>query len=266
MSELTRSRPRALLALRTTAERVLELMRTLPDASTPIARSEWTVGDAAAHLVVGQRVYTALLAGEPSPVTSLRDLPAINARYLAEITERNPAALADLFQSAHTAFLTAIDRTSEGANVPWHAGQSVPLRVLIALAVGEFLSHGYDIATAIGRPWSIDPDDARIAIEGAMTVAPGFVDEAAARGFRGSYLLALRGGPRLTCQFDDGRLTVRPGSVGRIDCRINADPVAFFLVGYGRVSQWGPIFQGKLIAWGRKPWLGFRFASLLRNP
>jgi hypothetical protein len=38
------------------------------------------------------------------------------------------------------------------------------------------------------------------------------------------------------------------------------------LVGYGRMSQWRAIGTGRLIAWGRKPWLGFRFVGLFFNP
>ncbi len=47
---------------------------------------------------------------------------------------------------------------------------------------------------------------------------------------------------------------------------ISADPVAFLLVGYGRTGQWGQIIRGKLVASGRKPWLGFGFGKLLTSP
>jgi hypothetical protein len=33
-------------------------------------------------------------------------------------------------------------------------------------------------------------------------------------------------------------------------------------VGYGRIGQLGPIVTGKLVTWGRKPWLAPRFAKL----
>ena len=45
-----------------------------------------------------------------------------------------------------------------------------------------------------------------------------------------------------------------------------ADPAALLMVAWARQSQWHAIARGKLMAWGRKPWLGFRFRSLLRNP
>jgi hypothetical protein len=67
-------------------------------------------------------------------------------------------------------------------------------------------------------------------------------------------------------RFDDGKLTVEAANGARSDCTINADPAAFLLVGYGRQSQWAPIVRGKLLASGRKPWLGLKFAKLLVNP
>lgn len=45
-----------------------------------------------------------------------------------------------------------------------------------------------------------------------------------------------------------------------------ADPVDLMLVIYGRTSQWGPIARGRLLAWGRKPWLGLSFQSRFFNP
>jgi hypothetical protein len=51
-----------------------------------------------------------------------------------------------------------------------------------------------------------------------------------------------------------------------IDCHLWADPVALMLVVYGRIGQWGPIARGRLLAWGRKPWLGLKFKNLFFNP
>jgi hypothetical protein len=66
--------------------------------------------------------------------------------------------------------------------------------------------------------------------------------------------------------FDDGDLTVEPEPSGRVDCHLSADPVAFMLVGWGRIGQGPAILKGQLLAWGRKPWLGLKLRSLLRNP
>jgi hypothetical protein len=74
-------------------------------------------------------------------------------------------------------------------------------------------------------------------------------------------------GPWCSCASRMGMAQVEPFSPdARVDCRISADPAAFLLVGYGRINQWGPVARGKLLAWGRRPWKGFAFATYLRNP
>lgn len=80
-----------------------------------------------------------------------------------------------------------------------------------------------------------------------------------------TYLIAVRGGPRWAVRFRDGTASIEQPQ-GRIDCRLSVDPVAFLLVAYGRVSQWGPITRGQLLAWGRRPWLGFKFYEFAAHP
>jgi hypothetical protein len=93
-----------------------------------------------------------------------------------------------------------------------------------------------------------------------------FVNAEKAAGLQATYELRLRGGGGLNFVFDDGSLTVEESSAGRVDCHILADPAAFFMVFWQRQSQWNAIAEGQLIAWGRKPWLGLKFRSLIRNP
>ena len=52
----------------------------------------------------------------------------------------------------------------------------------------------------------------------------------------------------------------------KADCVISADPVAFLLLGFGRVSQLSPLLRGQLRPGGRKPWLAMKFGSLLYSP
>jgi hypothetical protein len=64
---------------------------------------------------------------------------------------------------------------------------------------------------------------------------------------------------------DDGTATITEAE-NPVDCWISADPTAFLLVGYGRVSQWSQILRGRIVAGGRKPWLGAAFSQLLTGP
>ncbi len=52
----------------------------------------------------------------------------------------------------------------------------------------------------------------------------------------------------------------------KADSVITADPVAFLLIGFGRVPQLPQILRGKLRAGGRKPWLAAEFGTLLAAP
>ena len=71
---------------------------------------------------------------------------------------------------------------------------------------------------------------------------------------------------RFVARFDDGRLTIEPLGQQGVDCQISADPVAMMLVFYGRVGQLGQVMKGKMVSWGRKPWLGLKFKSLIIEP
>jgi hypothetical protein len=45
-----------------------------------------------------------------------------------------------------------------------------------------------------------------------------------------------------------------------------ADPVAFLLVAYKRRSQWTEIIRGRLVAWGRRPWLALSLVQMFHKP
>jgi uncharacterized protein (TIGR03083 family) len=253
-------------AIQVVAERVVTLLRSTPDADVPIPCSEWTVAEAAAHLVIGARMDAELVAGVDSPVAESRDSASANAELLAQLPERRAAALADLLLGAEHDFLAALVDRSGTERVRWHHGIPLTRSAVGHMHLGELLIHGWDIARALRKPWLLEPAHARLVLSSLSTVLPWFVDERAARDVRACYEVRVRGGPRFVCNFADGRLTIEPPGTGPVDCIISADPVAFLLDGYGRASRWGPILRGQMLAWGRKPWLGFQFKRLFRNP
>ena len=147
----------------------------------------------------------------------------------------------------------------------WHEGRPQAVSTVTAIALGEMLIHGLDVARSLGQPWPIDRRETRLVIAGMTRVLPRFVSKRNRGAAQAAYEIRVRGGDRFVCRFANGGLAVEPPG-GPVDCVISADPVAFLLVGYGRISQWGPITQGKMLAWGRKPWRSLRFKSLLANP
>ena len=257
---------RARAALEATSRQAAALIRASADPTRPIPHSAWTVGDAAAHMALGAEVYAGCAAGGESPVTDLGDMAGFNARYLEQHPERTSARLADALLAAEDRLVAATAGRRADETLPFHEGVAVPVGTVLGVALGELLTHGYDIARAVGRPWPIRPQHASLAMAGASWLLPRFVDAQTARGVQAGYDIRLRGGPRMTFRFRDGELAVLPAGAAPVDAHILADPVAFLLVGYGRISQWGPIVKGQMFAWGRKPWLAFKFKRLLRNP
>src|SRR4051812_36823822 len=71
-------------ALQATARQVAALLRAIPTADVSIPRSEWTVAEAAIHLVSGTRMYLDCIQGQPSPVTDLAALPDMNRQLFRD--------------------------------------------------------------------------------------------------------------------------------------------------------------------------------------
>jgi uncharacterized protein (TIGR03083 family) len=240
--------------------------------------SDWTVGEAAAHLAVVARAFAAVAAGRPvAPAGVAPDLDdfherlaQVNARAIAAAETGDPAVLADRLEGGVAAFLRAVaERPGEDlVATPWYGrGVTCRLDTLTCLAIGEVVVHGYDIARALRRPWPIHPEHARLVVAGVYpAMIPLTVDTEATAGLHAAYELRVRGGPRFVVRFHDGAASVEPPAGRPVDCWMSADPVALLLLGYGRTGPWGPIARGRLVAGGRRPWLALRYWRLLRNP
>jgi hypothetical protein len=59
---------------------------------------------------------------------------------------------------------------------------------------------------------------------------------------------------------------VSDGRPARADVHLSVDPVGFLLVGYKRSPLRRLVLTGGALAWGRKPWLAFRFPSWFEAP
>jgi uncharacterized protein (TIGR03083 family) len=258
-------------AVRDAAGRFAALARQVTDPSAPVRDSTWTTGDLVAHVTGGLEAYVRYLNGDDEAVVDVSDvaggsLVASNRQRLAEESVRSIPALLNRASIALERLPAAIAGRSADDIVPWH-GRREPLRSLLATALAEQLLHGRDLARTIGAPWTISKQDAALVVHNVAPLLPVLVDQRTASSLEASIRIKVRGGDTIRLAFDRGTLTVNGAhDRERCDATISADPLAFLLVAYGRCGQWSQIARGRLLAWGRKPWLALRLTKYLVHP
>jgi uncharacterized protein (TIGR03083 family) len=231
------------------------------------AVGEWTVGDTSTHTAQIFELYAQAATGDGTfPVTSTSGMNDHWAQRLRDEPDRDPGRAADRIEAAATVIWPAYRSMSPDDTVEWYGGVKVPVYTPPSIMITEALVHGYDIARAEGSPWTIDADVARLSVRGVFPLLPEYVNRDAARDVRACYELRLRGGPPVYLTFENGVLSVDQSPPRPVDCRLSVDPAAYLLVGYGRIAQWGPVLKGKVMTWGRKPWLGLKLGQLIASP
>jgi uncharacterized protein (TIGR03083 family) len=262
-------------ALRQAAAATGELLGSISDsrADVPVPGLAWTVAETAAHLVALLRQSAAFASGTRDGAAERAALPSsggigerlalANARELDRLGERRIPVLRQLLESSVDEYATLIAGRRDGTPVETTFGPEDPAAMTAAL-VGEQLVHGFDLARAIGRRWTIDPDAARLTLTGLAPFLPYMVDAEAIRHVRARIEVRIVGGPRFTLVLDHGKAAVEPAD-GRCDCWIQAQPVPYLLTGYSRVNRWLPLLRRQIRAGGRRPWIAARLASYLTS-
>ena len=155
-------------ALRTASDRFRSLLREDCSPDT-MATADWTVAQTAAHVLAIAYLYVPLVDDGAEPLaipdldeilatTNVDTVAALNAHMLAHFDERNPQRLSALLHNAVDRILNATRDTAPETTVHWLGDSRVPVAGLLAHLTNELLVHGWDIARALRRPWSI-PDD-----------------------------------------------------------------------------------------------------------
>jgi len=275
-------------ALREEVERVVALLRSVRNP-TAHAVGAWSLAEVATHLSHAFVIVPGLARGDlsethallpslaglhgPSLIGDVWDLAGTTTLGVDTDPERDPGVLADRIEARAAAYLSEAARHSADERRPWLVeGLVMPMATFTCHLLNEAIMHGGDIARADGRKWPIIGAHAALVHDGFIWPVIGalgprdMVDQEAAAGVHATYDLRIRGGGRYRFTFDDGALAIDGPSSVPVDCHISADPAALLMVAYARQSQWEAIAKGKLVAWGRKPWLGPKFRALMRNP
>jgi uncharacterized protein (TIGR03083 family) len=273
--------PTARAAFLRVADRVAALLRSIPDPGRPSALPRWSIGDVGVHLITVFRAFGDSVAGNPdwwSPF--IPDEPAFRPRLVAtnEAGVRMLAGLgassdrlADLLADGARDFLAKTEHVRDDAPMPtpWYGpGARRTAGFAAPLLLGEVICHGLDIARAAGRPWPIEPADARIVLGTVIPeMMPTVADPAAIGRADLTYDLRVRGGGRWAITVRDRGVRVAPGPPPfEPDCHVSAAPVAMLLVTYGRMPVLRAVATGRILAYGRRPWVGFRLRSFFVDP
>jgi hypothetical protein len=259
-------------ALQDVVPRLVALVRNVSDPDSG-AIGTWTVGDVAAHLAHVFRLDADTVAGRPAPdaTVTTAGMAEANAKMLACDNERDPCVLADRLGALAAEFDDIASRSRAGT-VQWLQGTRLPPSAVACHLLEECLIHGHDIAAATGHPWPIQRHHAVLAVEGAVlpliaALPPtALVNQEKARSFQARFDLRLRGGGRTLMIFDRGSLTLGASCMRDVDAHLSADPAALMLVFIGRQAIAKPLLEGKLAAWGRRPWKLARMLTVISPP
>ncbi|MFE7517034.1 maleylpyruvate isomerase family mycothiol-dependent enzyme [Streptomyces sp. NPDC057540] len=234
----------------------------------PVPRSTWTVGEAAAHLAQANALMADLAAGHDRPYGdgTPGSLAEANERALAGFGERAPGPLAEMITAQADGFLAAVEERDPAELLSTPLGRMTPA-VLGSYLLTHMLGHGYDLAVALNRPHMLDARRVGLTLPFMVEAMPRVADPAAVAGLTASFAVRLRGGgPRFGVTVTDGAVRTDHQPPARPDCTILTEPVAFLLLGLGRIDPWPVIARGRALGWGRKPWLAPRFPRLFRAP
>lgn len=254
-------------AVEDVAQRLADMLRQVPDTGVRLRGADWTVGEAAAHLASAGAMYVEWAGGTYHPYggPSREALATANANRLHQFTERDGARLADQILDTTQAFLAQADANprAQGLRTPL---VEMDCDTLMSYMLTHLLGHGCAIAKALRKPLPVSRDYIPLTLPFLTTVMPAVLKKDKVKGLTACFLIHFRHGPKLAVTFDDGALSVGPTPPRRVDVHISADPIAFFQVALGNISQWGPIATGKLLTWGTRPWLALRFVGYFDAP
>jgi hypothetical protein len=258
-------------AVAESAARVTGLIRSAGRTGAP-AVGQWDLTDVAVHMSHGIDVVLATARGGGSVLGDISGLSSMTRSLVVGETTRDLAQVADRID-ASVAELLAF--TGVGTDLhelrPWLvSGVELPVSALVCHALNELTVHGRDIARAEGRAWPVNGAHCAMVLDGFLFPVLGglggsMLDHEAADEVRARIAIHVRGGRGAVMDIRDGNLSVESLPGGRVDCHLSVDPTAFLLLAWGRIGQWPAIARGKLLAWGRKPWVGIKLKSWVRT-
>ena len=252
--------------VRAAAAAFVAQLRTIQATSragaTPVPNLEWDVAELTAHLISLPAVYRAQNA-LAEPFVPPESWPDFSRASRAHITSTDLGELADMLLDEVDTFLRELDGLGQSGMAPRTLyGQPTTAANLAAGMLSELILHGMDIAAITGSEVMLTKQQALAIIPAMMALVPAFIDPERGRRCEGVYHMKFRGGDEYHFRVtEDGALSVHSGKPDKADCHLIADPATYILLGFERTGQVKAVLTGKIIAYGRKPWLFDRMAK-----
>jgi hypothetical protein len=255
------------VAITAVADYIVGLIRHLEDTSIPLAHTKWTVGTAAAHLVISQRLSKRVLQGEKNPYKNANPetVADTNAILLEEFVERKGDKLATMLVMDTEAFLKTLAQQNDSFKMRTHFG-TMDLETTLAYNLCHLLIHASQIARALNHRIPVTNKDVAMVLPFLKLATKVTYDKDTGKDFTCTYAIHLRNSVSYAIICEGQKVHVVDMIPEFVDCHISADPVAFFLVSTGVINQWQPLFTGKLLAWGKRPWLALHLTKLFKSP
>ena len=237
--------------------RFAALLRTADGSRRPKGM-RWTVAEIGAHVAQSAEDAIRVAEGGTSAYAGIGFSAEIDEKLVAALPERDPMRLADMIEIRYDAVAEALRSHADDARIGLVAGLT-PGSARAILTI-DFLLHGTQVASTLGRTYPLDGETLRTC---AAAVLPYLYDAGAARGMTATYSLRFRGARPLVYAIEDGTLVIDDGRARRIDCHVSADPGSFLLQGIGLIPLWKLALTGRMVSWGRKPWLSLKLPKLV---
>lgn len=254
-------------AAETVAARIADMIRDLRDPTVPIPRSEWTVGEAAAHLAFANLGMAMMARGLEVPYGdgTREGLAEANAVSLEGFGERRLRVLADkIVDGARMVFAEAAAQSPD--RVCFTPMGPMDVGALTSYLLVHQSMHGAAIAAALGAPWPFDPEHVELMWPFIAHAAPRMLSPEGAAGLSARFELHFGKVLTLAVRIDDGRLEMARSSSGPVDCHLAADPQTLFLVLIKVVPTEEALERGDLAVTGPRAELGPRLVDLLSVP
>jgi SCP-2 sterol transfer family len=248
------------------------------DTTVKIPNSEWSIMDMTAHVIVTQKILTSLVNGRNSDFVTDKNkfidevrhnisreyIAKINKKFLTKYDQRNNKILANELQNEFQKLIKEIAKIADTKTFKTHYGK-VDLLVLISYCLTHLLIHGSIIAKTLKKPLPATKENTSLIIPFIKVIMVKLYDTKAAKNLHAIFVFSIYGVEKFSLLCTPKKVTVTNDLPQVVDCYMKMDPLTFFLVSNGYMSQWKALFLGKISLAGRKPWLALKLPALFKG-